>query len=172
VHPKKNLEWILEGMVEANNQSMELHIAGSGDPEYEQRLRNLADDYKLIDRIKWYGFVSGADKKAFFDTISWYLLPSHHENFGIAVAEALAHGVPVAISDQVDLAGDVSEQQAGMVIKVDHTDPNQLLQKLQKLDEQSYNQFCHNAAQLAKQKFSPEAVSTQLHALYQHSIGS
>jgi len=44
-----------------------------------------------------------------------FILPSHQENFGIAVAEALACGRPVLISDQVNIAPEIAGDGAGLV---------------------------------------------------------
>jgi len=46
-------------------------------------------------------FVAGARKEWLLRTAHWFALPSQHENFGIAMFEAMAHGCPVVISDQV-----------------------------------------------------------------------
>jgi glycosyltransferase involved in cell wall biosynthesis len=44
-----------------------------------------------------------------------FVLPSHQENFGIAVAEALACGRPVLLSDKVNIAADIAEDGAGLM---------------------------------------------------------
>ena len=67
------------------------------------------------DRLHWLGMVSGDLKWGAFHAAELFCLPSHQENFGIAVAEALACGLPVAIGEPVNISGEVAEAAAGLV---------------------------------------------------------
>jgi glycosyltransferase involved in cell wall biosynthesis len=51
-----------------------------------------------------------------------FLLPSHQENFGVAVAEAMLVGLPVVISHEVALEKDVVHAEAGLVVRLDPSD--------------------------------------------------
>jgi len=105
LHPKKNVHFLLDAWKEANPPDpWHLVIAGSGDEDYVDRLRNTITTHGLAERVHLAGFVSGQDKSYLLQTASWFLLPSLQENFGIAVVEAIGNGCPVAISDQVFLA--------------------------------------------------------------------
>eukprot|EP01038_Epipyxis_sp_PR26KG_P002792 gene2792-3964_t len=57
----------------------------------------------------------GEQKWGAFYSSEAYLLPSHQENFGIAVAEALGCGLPVLISDKVNIWREIDQARAGMV---------------------------------------------------------
>ncbi len=69
----------------------------------------------LADRVHWTGMLEGGAKWGAFFASEAFILPSHQENFGIAVAEALACGRPVLLSDKVNIAPDVAEDGAGLM---------------------------------------------------------
>ncbi|PJI85111.1 glycosyltransferase involved in cell wall biosynthesis [Yoonia maricola] len=92
LHPKKGLEALFDAM--AHLPAMfTLDIYGTGDASYVRMLKTRA---RLSNgRIRLHGHVEGAAKAAAFAKADIFVLPSHSENFGIVVAEALAHAVPV-----------------------------------------------------------------------------
>jgi glycosyltransferase involved in cell wall biosynthesis len=58
----------------------------------------------LGHRVDFLGYISAAERAAFFARIDVLALPSNYENFGMAAAEAMAHGVPVLVSERTGLA--------------------------------------------------------------------
>ncbi|NJN88012.1 MAG: glycosyltransferase, partial [Leptolyngbyaceae cyanobacterium SL_7_1] len=57
----------------------------------------------------------GEIKRSLLQSAAVFVLPSYYENFGIAVAEAMTAGVPVVVSNQVDLWKDVQQAEAGWI---------------------------------------------------------
>jgi len=92
LHPKKGLEALFDAMA-ALPPHFTLDIYGTGDAAYARMLQLRAD--LSNGRIRLHGHVEGRDKAAAFVGADLFVLPSHSENFGIVVAEALAHAVPV-----------------------------------------------------------------------------
>ena len=115
LHPTKNLEALIEGLKEMPC-GVSLTVAGGGDPEYERRMRALAEATVVADRIKWLGVVDAAGREAFLADIDVLVLPSHHENFGLAAAEAMASGVAVIVGKNTGIADLVSAHDAGLVV--------------------------------------------------------
>lgn len=74
-----------------------------------------AAEYGIAERTTFTGMVTGADKLALLADSDLFVLPSYTENFGIAVVEAMACGLPVAISDKVNLWHEVARADAGWV---------------------------------------------------------
>jgi glycosyltransferase involved in cell wall biosynthesis len=102
LHPKKNAELLIRSWSQARPaETWRLLIAGSGDEHYTRYLKRLIGELGLEGKVHLLGFVAGTDKTYLLQRASWFLLPSHQENFGIAVLEAIGNGCPVAISDQV-----------------------------------------------------------------------
>ncbi len=78
-------------------------------------MRNLAGHAGVAHRITWVGMLQGDVKWGALRTSDAFVLPSHQENFGIAVVEALACGLPVLISDKVNIWREVAADGAGFV---------------------------------------------------------
>ncbi len=93
-----------------------LVIAGSGDRELIDRLKAQVRDAGLTEYVHWVGFVQGEEKNQLLADGDVFVLPSHSENFGVAVIEALALRLPVIVSDQVGIHDQISEYGAGIVI--------------------------------------------------------
>ena len=92
LHPKKGVEALFEAMTRLPAH-FTLDIYGAGDATYVRMLQMRAN--LSGGRIRLHGHVEGAEKAAAFAGADLFVLPSHSENFGIVVAEALAHGLPV-----------------------------------------------------------------------------
>jgi glycosyltransferase involved in cell wall biosynthesis len=114
--PKKGVDVLLDAWprVRAARPGAALMIAGTGDRRFVTSLESRA-----TAGVSFIGFVTGADKAACLASAAVFVLPSHHENFGIAVLEAIAAGVPVVISPDVQLAPWVERQGVGVVVRRD-----------------------------------------------------
>jgi len=105
VHPKKNLEFLIEAWGRARpGAAWRLVVAGPIEPGYRFVLDRQISRWGLEDEVQFVGFVSASDKDYLLQRANWFLLPSRQENFGVAVLEAVSQGCAVAISDQVYLA--------------------------------------------------------------------
>ena len=101
LHPIKGIENLLEACKIFYCKSelvWPLNIAGAGDPKYTDGLRIKVRDFGLSQTVKMVGEVRGDVKQNLFENADVVVVPSYTENFGMVVAEALAHGVPVIAS--------------------------------------------------------------------------
>lgn len=96
LHPVKGLENLLAAC--SALPSVTLTIAGNGDPKYVKTLRQLTGQLHISDRVVFAGEVLGHVKRHLMNTSDVMVMPSHSENFGMSVAEALAAGMPVIAS--------------------------------------------------------------------------
>ncbi len=117
IHVKKGCDLLLEAFarVAASNPSLHLVMAGPDQTGWQSRLEAQAQRLGITDRVTWPGMLSGDLKWGAFHAADVFVLPSHQENFGIAVAEALACGLPVLISNKVNIWREIEADCAGLV---------------------------------------------------------
>jgi glycosyltransferase involved in cell wall biosynthesis len=117
IHPKKGVDLLIEAFAAVARQEpmLQLVLAGPDQLGLQADLQRRAIQLDVADRLHWLGMLSGDLKWGAFHAAELFCLPSHQENFGIAVAEALACGLPVAIAEPVNISGEVAEASAGLV---------------------------------------------------------
>ena len=117
IQEKKGCDLLIEafGQLATEDPSLHLVMAGPGEDAWLAHLQQLAQKAGVADRITWTGMLTGELKWGAFYASELFCLPSHQENFGIAVAEALACGRPVAISDKVNIWREIADDGAGWV---------------------------------------------------------
>lgn len=97
LHPIKGIENLLDAckLVDSESEPWHLNIAGSGDSDYTNLLKSRVAELGLETRVDFLGEISGVQKEDLFANSDVLIAPSYVENFGIVIAEALAHEVPV-----------------------------------------------------------------------------
>ena len=115
IHPKKGCDLLLEAFARVGEPDLQLVMAGPDETGWGSELKALAAKLGIAERILWTGMLRGDAKWGAFYGSEAFVLPSHQENFGIAVADALACGVIPLISDKVNIAPDVARDGAGLM---------------------------------------------------------
>lgn len=114
VHEKKGCLELVEAF-SSGGAAGHLVFAGPAEGEYARRVQARVTELGLEQRVTFTGLLEGDLKWGAFHTADAFVLPSHQENFGVAVAEALACGVPVLISDKVNIWPEIEADGAGLV---------------------------------------------------------
>lgn len=124
-----------------------LVIAGPGlDTAFGQKIQQLVRESKLLqENVIFAGMLSGAAKWEAFYSCEAFILPSHQENFGIAVVEALGCGKPVLISDQVNIWKEIKNERAGLVAKNTLEGTSELLQSWVQMSKQEKQEMGKDA---------------------------
>ncbi len=117
LHPKKGIDILIEAFAQslAKHPEWELVIAGPDQVGQQAELQALAERLGVAERITWTGMISGSLKWGALAASEVFVLPSHQENFGIVVVEALACKVPVIISDKVNIWREIQSRDAGLI---------------------------------------------------------
>ena len=159
IHEKKGcLELIrafrqVVGEGQADARELRLVMAGPADSEYARDVRRTADRLGLADRVIWTGMLSGDLKWGAFHAAETFILPSHQENFGVAVAEALACDVPVLISNKVNIWREIEADRAGLVENDDVQGTRRLLERWLALDSESRGEMRRAARDCFERRF-------------------
>lgn len=178
IHEKKGVDILIEAFSELagkvsravgrSNNSVKLVIAGPGlDSAYGQRMQDLVKSRSEVkDLIFFPGMLGGNAKWGAFYGCDAFILPSHQENFGISVAEALACGKPVLISNQVNIWKEI-QAAGGGIVGVDTVEGTKnLLVAWGNLSHEEKLKMGHNATQAFKEKFAiGPAASSLLNAV-------
>jgi glycosyltransferase involved in cell wall biosynthesis len=95
IHPKKGLPMLLEAWARVRPANWRLRVVGPPKGGYQAELERMVKVLGLGAVVKFSGALTGAAKSAAFHQSDLFILPTHSENFGIAIAEAMAHQLPV-----------------------------------------------------------------------------
>jgi glycosyltransferase involved in cell wall biosynthesis len=102
VAPIKRPELLVEAVARVRRELPDLILLIAGhDAGGMAAVHDAVDRHNLREHVVFSGFLEGAEKLAAYAVASVFVLPSGHENFGVAVAEAMAHGVPVVVTEGV-----------------------------------------------------------------------
>jgi glycosyltransferase involved in cell wall biosynthesis len=116
LHPGKGLEHLLPAMAAVRRTEAMLVAVGPDSREYHAELQRRAASLGVSDRVMFTGLLQGTDKVAALVDADVFCLPSDHENFGVAVIEALAAGTPALVSAHVPVSGEIVERGAGSIV--------------------------------------------------------
>jgi len=168
VHPKKGCDLLIEAFASLARLDTSLHlvVAGPDQTGMQAQLMELAKRLGVSDAMTWTGMLSGEVKTGAFRAAEVFALPSHQENFGIAVAEALSCGVPVLISNKINIWREIGNDQAGLVADDTLQGTQQLLRGWLALSAERRQQMARNAVECFQRRFQIDRVVTNLLSLF------
>ena len=117
IHPKKGIEFLIEALLSLNN--IVLKIAGSGDEDYIDQLKQKVKALGVEKKVVWLGWKGREEKFIELMKADLFVLISYNENFANSVIESLHMGTPVLISDMVGLAPFIKETKMGWITDLD-----------------------------------------------------
>ncbi|MFB2773243.1 glycosyltransferase [Pelatocladus sp. BLCC-F211] len=168
LHYKKRPDLLVRslGQLAAQDYNFHLILAGSGEPDYIDDLKNLIASLGLSSQTSFTGFVTGDNKQLLLQGCDIFVLPSFSENFGIAVAEAMAVGLPVIVTPGVQIAPEIAEARAGLVVEGEEDTLANAITQLLKSPELR-QQLGKNGQNLANNRYSWNAIAQNLSTAYQ-----
>jgi glycosyltransferase involved in cell wall biosynthesis len=132
LHEKKGCDLLIRAFAAIRASAANVHLVMAGpaaNESYLEHLTQLARGAGAEAAITFTGMLTGNLKWGAFATADAFVLPSHQENFGIAVAEALACGVPVLISNKVNIWREIEANGAGYIENDDLAGTHRLLER-------------------------------------------
>jgi len=170
LHPIKGIDAMLEacGIIQKQSLDWHLRIAGAGLPSYVDFLKSKVRELGLARQVEFLGEVFDGKKEALFAECDVALVPSHIENFGIVVAESLAHAVPVIASKGTPWAG-LETNLCGLWVE---NDPESLAAAIRAIRAMPLREMGQRGRTWMERDFSWRTVSGEMFRLYRECTGS
>jgi glycosyltransferase involved in cell wall biosynthesis len=164
IQEKKGCVLTIEAFAEVASHDARLHLvmAGPSQDKHQEKLQALAQRLGIADRITWTGMLKGDIKWGAFYASEAYVLFSHQENFGIAVAESLGCGTPVLISDKVNIWREIAADVAGIANPDTLAGTKESLKRWLAMDETARQQMGANAKRCFEERFTVEAMAKSI----------
>ncbi len=150
-------------------KDVHLLIAGPDDDDYGKNVAIWLKEEGVLARTTFAGMLHDEEKlEAFFNSFM-FVLPSYSESFGISVLEAMACGLPVIVSDKVNLWPEIVEAKAGEVAPCDAEAFSRKIIRI--LDDAEYaKQMGENGKTLVKTKYSWREIAVKMISAYSSII--
>ena len=164
IHAKKGCDLLIKAFAKVANQDVNLHLlmAGPSHPDLLNKLKSLAERLGVAERITWPGMLQGDMKWGAFYASEAFVLSSHQENFGIAVAEALGCGLPVLISDKVNIWREIAADGAGIVNPDTLEGTEKTLRQWLAMTANGRNKMVKQAKVTFEQRFTVDAMAKSM----------
>jgi len=164
---KKGLNLLAQafGQIACEWSDVHLLIAGPDSDGYAAKVQLWLREQGVLDRTTFTGMVEGEAKAAVLAESMMFVLPSYTENFGIAVVEAMAAGLPVIISNRVNIWREIAAVRAGLVVNTDAGEVADAIGTLLMAPERA-DEMGRNGRGLAREHFSWKSAGARLMDLY------
>ncbi len=175
LNPRKNLVGLLRALpavIEKNN-NISLHAAGEAcDPEYYKQIESVISQYNLSEHVTLLGRIDQQAVKTELAQASIFVLPSKQENAPMAIAEAMAVGVPVISSNVCGMPYMIEDGKTGFLVDPEDTDgfSDSILNLLD--NEDVYLKMSQAAQTEALDKYHPQSVASRTISVYKYIINT
>jgi len=166
LHPKKGCDILIDAFANATDNSVSLMLAGPDQVGWQKDLEQQTERLGVKQRVIFAGMLQGEMKQAALAAADAFILPSHQENFGMAVVEALAAGLPALISNRINIWREVDQDGAGYVESDDFSGTTRLLNRWMAAPASVRDGIRANARRCFQQRFQiDKAVDSLLDIL-------
>jgi glycosyltransferase involved in cell wall biosynthesis len=167
LHPKKGCDLLIEAFARIASRDSRLHLlmAGPDTASWSARLKLLARALAIADRVTWPGTLPEELKWGAFHAAEVFVLPSHQENFGLSVVEAMGCGLPVLISNKVNIWREIEADRAGLVDADTAAGTTRLLERWLAMPAQAQHEARERARESFHRRFTIESAVNSLLSL-------
>lgn len=170
VHPKKGIDMLLQAFADLQKDNgplkdYVLQIAGEGDLTYLNDLKLQSERLGLGQHVEWLGGIYDERKWALFREADLFVLPTHSENFGIVVAEALASGTPVLTTHGTPWQ-ELNDKHCGWCVDVSTDAIREGLLSFAKLEESELQQMGLQGRKLVEEKYDTRTIASEFVKMY------
>jgi len=163
LHYKKRPDLLIRALAKVATQQLDFHllVAGSGDSKYLAELKQLVVSVGLSEQVSFTGFVNGSEKELILQGSDLFVLPSFSENFGVAIAEAMAAGLPVVLTPGIQISEEVAAADAGLVVEGEIESLSSAIAQLL-TSPHLREKMGQNGKQLVRDRYSWEVIAQEL----------
>ena len=167
IHPIKNIDGLIEAWSQLADEFDDWHLVIAGPDEVGQLgdLKEQVSQAGLDERVTFKGPAFGEDKQTLMGAADIYIQPSHTEGFSMAILEAMACGLPVAISSECNF-DEVAAANAGSVTGTDGDSIAEGLRRLLTLDESKLSAMGNRGRSLIEREYSWNTIAAKMMAVY------
>lgn len=165
VHPKKGIDILIEAVSRLKRYNLCIKIVGEGEKAYIEELKQKTINYCVEKQFEFAGGIYGNDKWSAIANADLFVLPTHSENFGIVVAEALASRVPVITTTGTPWE-ELNLHSCGWWIDLSVDSLVDALEKAISLPKSELIEMGSNGRKLVVSKYSIKAVSKEMMEFY------
>lgn len=171
VHVKKGINYLIEAadILRDELQGYKILVAGEGDADYVASLKQQIMDKGLQDIVQLIGGVYGDKKWELFQTSDFFVLPTHSENFGLAIAESLASGTPV-ITTVGTPWNDLNSSNSGAWIEIGTQPLVDTLRRFLSLSDEDLEAMGKNGRKLIETKYSAKVMAKEMMEVYKSIV--
>lgn len=168
IHVKKGINYLVEAVAQLKGQMQGyvVHITGEGDTAYIEELKQQVARLGISELLSFDGGVYGNRKWELFRQADLFVLPTHSENFGIVVAEALASGTPVVTTKGTPWS-ELESEHCGWWTEVSTEAIVQALRNFLSYTEDELQVMGHNGRKLIEEKYSARKVAEEFVKMYE-----
>jgi glycosyltransferase involved in cell wall biosynthesis len=170
IHPKKGLVNLIEAWSKVRPTGWRMIIAGPDEVGHEAELRELVRLSGLSDCFDFVGPAFDQKKEKLFRQANLFVLPSFSENFGNAIAEALAYGVPVITTTATPWA-ELSRHQSGWWVDVGVQPLTGALREATSITDDCRREMGLRGRNLVRSRYSWSQVAAEMKGVYEWILG-
>jgi glycosyltransferase involved in cell wall biosynthesis len=184
----KGLDILVKAFAMLAKERKDTHLLIVGDDDgdgYENKVKGWIREYGLNYwdyglghkgleknkdiKVTFTGALNGREKFEAFAGSDLFVLPSYSENFGMAVVEAMACGIPVVISNKVGIYKEVEKNNAGIIVE---TNPESLLKGIKTIldNEKRKKEIAENGERLVKEYYDINKVADMMIKVYEEIL--
>lgn len=173
LNPRKNALGLIKAFIKVINNGSDAELRLAGEPKvarYVEKIKSLISDNNLQDKVKLLGRISQTQVQKELSEASVFVLPSYQENAPMAIAEAMAVGVPVISSNVCGMPYMLDDNRTGFLVDPDDSDA--LAEKIINLleDKDLSTDISKNGREEAFKRYHPDSVANKTIAVYQKLI--
>jgi glycosyltransferase involved in cell wall biosynthesis len=172
IERKKGLNFLFEAFIDfaRNNPNWKIIVAGPAyDQSYYNECKSFIKDAGFGNSIIWLGMVTGNKRIDAYGGADLFVLPTHSENFGIVIAEALSAGLPVITTDGTPWM-EIQNEFAGFIISLNKKDLLLAIENFNSLKDYERKEMSLSAKNIAK-RYAWSKSAEDMQQLYQWTLG-